>query len=244
MYEIYEKTIHVDSSDADRYDRLRPSALLRYFQDMGTEHSDLLGMGRQTLVREVHGCWILTRVWFSLERPVLSGETLQIETWNRGYAGIQVYRDFRIYSEEALVGQAVSAWVVADLESRKMLRPRDIPAVVAAPVPEHIENRTLKLIREPEEKEFSYEKNVRYSDLDINGHMNNTRYADVLLDVFTPEELENRFVSEMQLNYSQECLFGETLTVSRAVEGEHCYIDGCDGEGKRRFEAVVRLRKP
>lgn len=244
MYEIYEKIIHVDSTDVDRYDRLRPSALLRYFQDLGTEHTLLVGMGREHLVSEFHGCWILTRVWFRLERPILSGEKLRVETWHRGISGIQVYRDFQIYAGEEPVGQAVSAWVVADVESRKMLRPKNIPAIAAAPVPQGAEGPQLKLIKAPEGKQFSYEKTVRYADLDVNGHMNNTKYADVMLDVFTPEELEENYVAEMQLNYSQECRFGETLAVSRYMEGDSCYIDGCDRDGKRRFEAAVQLKKP
>lgn len=244
MYEIYKKTIRVDSSDGDRYDRLRPSALLRYFQDVATEHTILVGMDRDYLVSQYNGCWILTRVWFRLERPILVGEEIRVATWHRGISGIQVYRDFQLFAGEEPVGQAVSAWVVAHVENRKMLRPKTIPAIADAPVPEGADGLQLKLIREPEGKVFSYEKTVRYADLDINGHMNNTKYADLLLDVFTPEELESHFVSEMQLNYSQECRFGEQLAISRYEEGDSYYIDGCDGEGKRRFETVVQLRKP
>lgn len=244
MYEVYEKTIRVDSSDGDRYDRLRPSALLRYFQDVGTEHTLLVGMDRDYLVSEYHGCWLLTRVWFRLERPIFSGEDIRVETWHRGVSGIQVYRDFRICCGNAVVGQAASAWVVADVENRKMLRPQSIPAIAEAPVPEGVENHLLKLIRAPEEKHFSYEKTIRYADLDVNGHMNNTKYADVLLDVFSPQELEDRYIAEMQLNYSQECRFGETIAIYRHTDGEHCYVDGCGEDEKRRFEAIVRLRKP
>ena len=83
---------------------------------------------------------------------------------------------------------------------------------------------------------------MRYSDLDVNGHMNNTKYADVLMDALTAQELEGRFVSELQLNYSQECKAGETMEVCRVLTENSCYIDGCSDDGKRRFEATIQFQ--
>ena len=57
----------------------------------------------------------------------------------------------------------------------------------------------LRLIRTPQGRQAVYTKTVRYSDLDVNGHMNNTRYADVALDALTPAELAGRFIGEMQI---------------------------------------------
>jgi acyl-ACP thioesterase len=71
--------------------------------------------------------------------------------------------------------------------------------------------------------------------------MNNTKYADVLMDALNPEELSGRFLSELQLNYSQECKAGEIMEISRVLDGNSCYIDGCSGDGKRRFEASLQF---
>lgn len=104
------------------------------------------------------------------------------------------------------VGEAVSVWVVAELESRRMLRPKKVSCILQAPVPETVKDREVKLIHPPKEREFVYTKTVRYSDLDINGHMNNTKYADVMMDALEPEKLQGCFISEMQLNFARECL--------------------------------------
>ena len=165
-----------------------------------------------------------------------------MDTWHRGASGIIFNRDFDIFIGDELVGEGVSAWVVADIEDRKMLRPSSIDTIAGAKVPDRAKDRQLKLIREPKEKEHSYPRTIRYSDLDINGHMNNTKYADVLMDVFSPEEMAGKFVSQMQLNYSQECKMGEIMDISRLISGDSCYMDGCCGDGKRRFEATVQLQ--
>ena len=241
MQEIYSRTIQVQTTDTDLYDNIRPNALLQYFQDLGTAHAVILNIGRDYLVEKYHACWILARVWYRLNRPIHAGEIMRMDTWHRGASGIIFNRDFDIFIGDEHVGEGISAWVVADIENRKMLRPSSIDTIAEAKVPDRAKSRQLKLIKEPKEKELVYERTIRYSDLDVNGHMNNTKYADVLLDVLSPEEMAGKFISEMQLNYSQECKLGETMTVSRIFDGNSCYIDGCCEDKKRRFEATVQF---
>lgn len=242
MYETYERTFEITSTEVDTFGNHRPAALLRFFQDMATEHSALLNIERDYLGAEYHAIWMLVRVWYRMDRPLKMGEQVMIRTWHRGAGGLIVYRDFDLYVDGKPVGEAVSAWVVADVESRKMLRPGTIQNLAAASVPEQVKEKQLKLIRVPKERKLIYTKTVRYSDLDINGHMNNTKYADVLLDALAPEELRGKFISEMQLNYTQECLYGEQMEVCRKMEENSCYIDGCSSDGARRFEAILQFQ--
>lgn len=242
MNEIYERTFSITSSEVDVYGNCRPAALLSFFQDLANEHSVLCGTDRDYLVEEYGAFWMLVRVWFHLERPLKTGENLTIRTWQRGAGGLIIYRDFDLLADGVPVGEAVSAWVVAELESRKMLRPDRVRRIADAPAPEQVKNRQLKLIRTPKQLSQAYIRTIRYSDLDVNGHMNNTKYADVIQDAFQVEELEGRFVSEMQLNYSMECLAGETLEIFRGAEGESCYVDGRGEDGARRFESLLHFQ--
>lgn len=242
MCEIYSREIEIQTTDTDFYDNLRPGAILQYFQAVGTAHAAQLNMGRDYLVEKYHASWILVRVWYHVLRPIHAGEIMRMDTWHRGASGIIFNRDFEMYIGEEKVGEGISAWVVADVDTRKMLRPSAIDTIAGAQVPQRVGNKQLKLIREPDEKVWVYDRCVRYGDIDVNGHMNNTRYADVLMDALSPEELKDRFISQLQLNYSQECLMGETMKISRFMDGANCYIDGCCGDGERRFEAKLQFQ--
>lgn len=242
MNEIYTKDFEIGTTAVDLYNHCRPAAILEMFQELATGHAELQGQSREYLVQNYHACWILARVWIGLRRPILVGETVTATTWSRPPKGTIVYRDADFYVGDELVGEAVAAWIIADTESRKMLRPGSIERVAASSSPGVMKDRELRLIRSPGEKDHVYDKTVRYSDLDLNGHMNNTKYADVLMDAFDPKELEGKFLSELQLNYSQECRPGETMEIFRGKLEDFCYIDGCDREGKRRFEATVQFR--
>lgn len=241
MNEIYEKNYTIQSTDVDLYGVCRPSALMGVFQDLATDHAVELHMDQDYLTEQYNAAWLLVRIWYRLDRPLRMGETVSFRTWHRGAGGLIIYRDFDLSVNGEPVGEAVSAWVVADRENRKMLRPGLIGNIAESPVPETVKSRQLKLIKTPKDRKFVHKREVRYSDLDINGHMNNTKYADVAMDALTVAEMQGRYISELQLNYSMECGPGEVMDISRAMEDTSCYIDGCSEDGARRFEALVHF---
>ena len=242
MYETFENSFLIRSSETDFAGICRASVLLSLMQDVANEHSTLQGSSRDVLMERHGAFWMLVRIWLRLDRPVRQGETLTVRTWQRGADRLMIYRDFDLLVGDEPVGEAVSAWVVADFESRRMLRPNSISEIVDAPPPAVVKDRTLKLIRPPKEKIPVYERTVHYSDLDVNGHMNNTRYADVAMDAFSLEELRGSYLSELQLNYSMECRAGEAMTVSRSGMEDGWYVDGCGADGQRRFESILIFR--
>ncbi len=242
MNESLERSFLITSTEVDVFGNCCPSAFLSFFQDLATEHAGLIGADREYLMEEYGAIWMLVRVWYQIRRPLKMDEELTIRTWQRGAGGLIVYRDFDLFVGDEYVGEAVSAWVVANAESRKMLRPSSVENIATAPVPDNVKEKQLKLIHTPKNRKKIYTKTVRYSDLDINGHMNNTKYADVLVDALSVDELKDRFISEMQLNYSMECYAGESMAISREMEDRTCYIDGCSEDGTRRFEAVLQFR--
>ena len=54
-----------------------------------------------------------------------------------------------------------------------------------------------------------------YSDVDFNGHMNNTRYPDMVCDFLPPEAMAGKWLRQMSLSYMREAALGDTLSVSR-----------------------------
>ena len=241
MHETFENQFLIRSSETDVSGFCRPSVLLSLMQDVANDHSALQGSSRDVLMEKHGAFWMLVRIWLRLDRPIRQDETLTVRTWQRGPDKVMVYRDFDLFVGPELVGEAVTAWVVADFESRRMLRPNSIPEIVDSPPPETVKDRVLRPIRSPKERTEIYRRTVRYSDLDVNGHMNNTRYADLAMDAFTPEELAGRFLSELHLNYSMECRAGETILVCRAELEGGWYAEGCGPDGGKRFESILRF---
>lgn len=138
------------------------------------------------------------------------------------------------------MGEVVSAWVLADVDSRRLLRLADIPELQGTEG-ENCKTRKLTKLRRPAELVLAERRPMHYSDTDINGHVNNTRYADFACDaVGMPRP--GQFLSELRLGYLAECRIGEVLEISAGGAPDRPFVLGCDAEGKARFEAELVFR--
>ncbi|MBE6957183.1 MAG: acyl-ACP thioesterase [Ruminococcaceae bacterium] len=235
------KTV-IDTRDVDGRGHCRPSALLGHLQEAATLAAEDMGFGRDLLMERYGAFWMLARLWYRLERPLRWGEELTIHTWHRGGKGVSSYRDFDLYVNGEYVGEAVSVWVLAQMQDRRMLRMSQIPELEGTQGGERSKARLLSKLRLPEQMELVERRLMHYSDTDINDHVNNTRYADFACDAIRVDRLPGDvFVAGMQLGYHAECRAGEyvDMLVTRSEEG--WFVHGIDETGKTRFDAQVFL---
>jgi hypothetical protein len=88
-----------------------------------------------------------------------------------------------------------------------------------------------------------YERTVRLSDLDVNGHVNNARYLEWIFDCYDDEFVKSHVPGFLQVNYVGETTLGDTVALSRGEDasspGVH-YIEGTSTlKGSKVVQAVV-----
>ena len=244
MATIYEHKILIDSRDVDGRGYCKASALLGHLQEAATQAAEEGGFTRQALLERYNGFWMLTRMWFHLDRPLKWEEEVTIRTWHRGGRRATLYRDYDLYVDGQRVGEGVSAWVLADLNTRKLLRLDQVKEMEDTDGGDCAKTRTLSKLRRPPELTEAELRPMRYSDTDINGHVNNTRYADFICDAMEMDRLAgDAFVEEMQIGYLAECRPGEVLSLCTAPAETGFFVYGLDKEGKTRFESTVIFGK-
>ena len=240
----YKHHVHIDSRDADGSGICRPSALLGHMQEAATLAAEYGGFGRSWTLEETRGFWMMVRMWYQLKRPLRWGEQITIHTWHRGGKGAMSYRDFDIYAGEEQVGEAVSAWVLADMDTHKLIKLSDVKIMQETHGGDLCKDKTLSKLRLPKEMALKEHRKMRYSDTDINGHVNNTRYADFACDALELERLpQEYFLSSMQLGYTAECRAGEEIGIHIAEEDGVYYAKGVDDAGKPRFEVQLNFEQ-
>lgn len=233
----YDHRVGIDSRDVDGLGHCRPSALLGHLQEAGTLAAEVGGFGREVLLSQHRAFWMLARMWYRLERPLHWGEELTIRTWHRGAKSALMYRDFDLFVGEERVGEAVSGWVLADMDSRKLLRLGSVAVLDGTDGGALCKSKTLNKVRLPGEMTFAERRKMRYSDTDINAHVNNTRYADFACDALGMDQCPaGWYLAEMQLGYVSECRPGEEIDLLVGGEGDTHFVQGVDNQGKPRFE--------
>jgi acyl-ACP thioesterase len=79
---------------------------------------------------------------------------------------------------------------------------------------------------------------VRYSDIDINKHMNSIKYIEHIVNVFDLAMFKEKIISRFDMIYLAEGIFGDKLKLyGQNVSENECLIDTKRGE-----ESVCRSR--
>lgn len=216
----------LDIGQIDGRGLARPSAIVEFMQDIATRHASEMGLSGEAM-HEKNAFWVLSRLKYCLNRPLHSYETVRLTTWPRQIRGAAWYRDFSFETEDGVIGNAVTSWAIVNLETHRLMRPQSLglsldDQIVGEP-------EMLKAIR-TEQLVPCFDRVVRYSDIDVNRHLNNAKAVDILSDAFGLEDDETKWVSRMQVNYISETACGTTLTLARGqAKDGGIYVAALDG---------------
>ena len=239
MFYTHHYQIRWHDTDANR--EVRPSRLLMYMQETANNQLQSSGMPLDVL-RDEHGlAFILSRISVDIKKPLYAYDEIDVDTWVSDGKGFSFNRYFRVRREGEIVAEASTVWALVSLSDHRLLRTDEFS--VAAPVDEPLQTSLPRRVRFPrmEEMQAIGERTVRYSDIDYNGHMNNTNYPDMLCD-FLPDVLDKR-VTGYALSYLHEGTFGHTLRILYA-EGEGGeLLRTVDADGTVCLEAFVRTER-
>ena len=230
---MYRITYRILSSDTDANRNLRLSRLFTLLQEASIAHTTELGMGREmTLDRGL--LWIVTLQRANITRLPVYDETVVLKSWPGKTMHLLFPRYYRIEDEHGnTLVEASALWALMDEKTRRVVFPEQYGirirgvhtgkeiALPAAPVRLPFEN----------ERRFT----VPYSYIDLNGHMNNTRYFDLAEDSI-PDAAEGRALRSVCVEYNSEARRGEELTIRWGQEENDRYFVG------ETSHTVFRLR--
>ena len=231
----------ISSADTDVSRECRLSALFTLLQTVEEQHARLLEMDVDGVKNKYNAHWMALRVRVFLRRPPLLGETLKLSTTIRAPKKNRLHWDCDFYIGEEWIGEATNQWVLVSRETGKTLFLEGIPEFPDADPPGS-KTITLSRIEFPEETELFDNRRIYYSDTDINGHVNNARYADLACDA---AQLNLRpkgvFMQEILLCYIGQCFAGEVLPIYRGKKDGCLYFHGTGPDGSDRFDCRIRM---
>lgn len=231
-------TVKWHDTDANR--EVRPSALVTYLQETANEHLIHTGISLDEL-RDRYGlAFLLSSISVCIYEPLFTNDEIETQTWICEGRGFRHNRCFAVLREGKIVAEATSQWALIRLDDGSLVKAEDTPYHIEPDAAITLPDLPPRLRIPPLcEMELAGERRIVYSDIDYNGHMNNTRYHDMFCD-FVPDIRENR-VTGMVLSYRHEAAFGHTLRVFRTKNENGYLFCTVDEEGNVCTEALIRL---
>jgi len=242
--DYYEADFPVLTRDSDCFSQCQAASLLSFLQETGLAALAEMGLTRPYLLERYNAVWMLARVRYTLTWPIHLGDVITVRAWCRSAHGMGLYRDYVILRDGVQIGEALALWMLVDAKARTLLPVSSVPDFHDLVKNPGAKKQQLGRLDLPEGLVSGTYPTVEHSQADMNGHLNNSRYADLICDTIGMARQDGAFISELQISYLSECLPGCVLDMSMLQHGDQRYIRGTGGDGAVRFEARAELRRP
>ena len=221
MQPIYSQEFHINDAASDRFGRLKPSMLLYYIQEVAGIHGSALGVSFEALA-EKNLFWAILRTRVQITRLPRNGETIRLETWPMPTTRVAYPRSVVAYDANGQeVFRAISLWVMMDRTTRSMVLPAKSGFIFSGTLQGNELAVPSSLL--PKIYENRCSRTVRFTDLDVNGHMNNTRYFDWMFDVLPSSFHANHTMKELTICYLAEAREGQTLDMNWEISAGNLF---------------------
>lgn len=197
------KDIYIDAMDVDQSFKLKLSTFFVYFQDIANENAESLGIGKKAITDKGLD-WVVMRMKAEFYSPIMFGETHELYTYPASIKSGFIYvrnAGMRRKDNKQQLAKLTSMWTLINHQTRKIQLHTNLP-YFDEDFGDHPLELPNKIPAEPVEKLYS--RTMRYSDCDLNGHVNNTRYIEMISDAFPLDFYMNHFITSIEINYSFE----------------------------------------
>ena len=206
-YKFVAEPFHCDFTG-----KLTMSVLGNHLLNCAGFHAADRGFGIATL-NENHYTWVLSRLAIELEEMPREYESFSIQTWVENVYRLFTDRNFAILDHEGnAVGYARSVWAMISMETRK---PADLLTLHGGSITDYVCDKDCPISKpgriKVTEKTPLVEYRTKYSDIDINGHVNSIKYIENILDLFPIEVFKEKRVKRFEMAYVAESYYNEVM---------------------------------
>lgn len=212
-----------------------------YLLHAASSHARERGFGFNDM-NEQRRAWVLSRLAIEMTDYPYMSEPMILYTWIEDVGRLFTVRCFEMQNAGGKpIGYARSIWAAIDMETRRPA-PLDVEGLSVylsdRPCPIEKPGKILPVKNETASSSFT----VKYSDLDINRHLNSMKYMEYLLDMFDLSMFEEKEISRFEISYLSEGRYGMDLTLHMEESTPGTYTMAICHDGEAICRSAVRWK--
>lgn len=236
-----EKVYYPRTSDFNLFGDLQPSSLLDLCQDMAGRHSEILGCGLNAM-KERKLMWAIVRQKFNIVGKAELRGAVKVETWPLKRSRISFRREYRLSDENSnIIAVGAADWVLLDAEKRSIVSVENVYHLDGEFLAERALEEKLSRVSDFEPESEPYRIIPGFSDLDFNGHVNNSRYANYIMNASPLAEGEH--IASLQMDYHREILCGAVVDILTKRTENELLAKGVNEAGELMFVCKMEITK-
>lgn len=222
----YSETITIKYSETDQNLAMKPFALLNFLQDIASKNAEDWGFG-YSFMHPRNYAWFLIKYRMEFDEYPFDVQDLTLTTEPRGYNKIFAYRNFDLRKGNKIIARMSSMWSIIDIVKHSMVTIKDV--VNTPKMPQFVkgeEDLTFAKISALGKIDLEKEFQVRYNDLDVNGHANNGNYIVWAFEPLSFDFKNTHRIKTLDMIYKKEAKYGEEIISQVEYKSEnktlHC----------------------
>lgn len=188
---------------------------------------------------ERHTTWVLSRLAIEMTDYPAMSEPITLYTWVDEVGRLFTSRCFELVNKEGKTfGFARSIWAAIDVETRRptFLDVEGLSSYITdRPCPIEKPGKIVPVENATRGELYC----IKYSDLDVNGHLNSIKYMEHLLDLFDIEMFREKEIRRFEIAYQSEGKYGMELALHKMEAAPGKYDMAICNEGKAICRAAV-----
>ena len=231
---------HIESYVCDFTEKATLTVISRFLLDAASIHAQQRGFGYEDISKD-NVAWVLSRLSIQMEEYPGQNQNLTVETWIENVSRFFTQRCFCFINQSGkIIGYASTIWAAIDMQTR---RPIDI-LTWRSDMTQYVDTEKqcpiekMSKIPPVDEVNSGMGYTVRYSDIDINKHVNSAKYIEHVINTFDLNIFREKFIHKFEIVFLAEGIFGDKLKLYVQNLSENEYII----DTKKGEESICRSR--
>ena len=224
----YQFDSRVRYSEIGMDQKLTLNAIVNYFQDSSTFHSEEVGLGLKNLTKR-NRVWVLSSWQIVVDRYPELGEKITVQTWPYDFKGFYGSRNFALADENGKrIAYANSLWIFVDTETGHPAKISEAESDGYQLEEKLSMDYAPRKIPVPAECEQREPFPVLRCHLDTNRHVNNGQFIQ-MAEEYLPEAF---MVHQVRVEYKKSAVLHDLIIPRVHAEEGRITTALCDEEEK------------
>lgn len=217
---MYEMKCRIRYSEITESGELTMTGLINLLQDCATLHSHDAGYNGLDLSKDGKG-WFVTDYQVHIRRLPQMGEHVTVQTFPYAFRGMMGSRHFKVFGDDGeLLFTANSLWVFMDIVRQRPIRVPDTMKETYGIENAPEEDFGSRKIPMPKDMERTSSFVVSPAHLDVNHHMNNGKYIEVVQSLLPAD----RSIKAFRIEYKKQAIEGDEIGLMTCMDGDKFFV--------------------
>lgn len=216
----YNQQLKLSFAQCDKNTNMSWAELLRLTSDGAVEDFNMRGISWDLLVEEGI-IFVVSRVSYHIYKMPKAEQLITLRSWEEAAQGPLFVRRYQIIdteTQEVLINSS-SLWTIINFKTRKIIPAKSFSMRPAPTLTTDYDGIKPGKISSPENMEKLGSHTIKFSDMDSNGHANNSKYMNFVIDVL-PAEFQDKNYTDLRINYSKEAVMGDVIDLFGSIDEE------------------------